>query len=159
MDADSNTSSSHDDGVFIYHMCQKKRWQTAVASGERFYFPPTFDVDGGFVHATQHPEQLLDIANHFYQNPKDEEWICLQLRPSVLLNDFGIRTVWEAPAPVGATASFTSTDESTEATPVTLFPHVYGGIPTLPSSGVVTSIYPMLRNADGKFLSIPGFVE
>ncbi len=152
-----------DDTVVIYHMCQKKLWEAAVANGDN-YIPPTFVEDGGFVHAAQHPEQLLQVANHFYQTKsKNIEWICLQLRPSVLLKEYGIRTVWESPAPVGTTPSFhkgePTTDGSSSNQDEPKFPHVYGGIPTSSSPTVVANIYPMIRNANGKFISIPGLLD
>ena len=37
-------------------------------------------------------------------------------------------------------------------------PHIFGGIPT-GVLGVVTSVYEMQRDAEGKFLSIYGFTD
>lgn len=43
----------------LYHMCQRVLWDEAKASGAA-YFPPTFDEDGGFTHATAVPSRLIE---------------------------------------------------------------------------------------------------
>lgn len=86
---------------------------------------------------------LLGVANHFYRSIGGE-WLCLEMTVDSLKAG-GIKTIFEAAAPVGGTAAMSTTE---------LFPHVYGGIPTLP--GVVTHEYPVSRSSDGTFHSIQG---
>jgi len=139
------------DGDVLYHMCQKSLWETAVDSGSA-YFPPTFEVDGGFTHATAVPKRLITTANHFYTSTKGD-WICLQLSRSAL-EKIGIRTKDEEALPVGSTSV---SGEWTESKWVC--PHIYGGLPTLSSLNVLTKTYDMIRNEEGKFLGISGLVE
>ncbi len=145
----SEASALEDD--VLYHMCQRSLWEEAVGTGSA-YFPPTFDADGGFTHATAVPKRLIDTANHFYTATKGD-WICLQLSRSAL-EKVGIKTKDEEALPVGSTAV---SDEWTEKKWVC--PHVYGGLPTIDSLNIVTKIYDMVRNDDGKFLSISGLVD
>lgn len=139
------------DKDILYHMCQKELWEEAV-NGKTAYFPPTFDADGGFTHATAVPQRLIDTANHFYTSTKGD-WICLQLSRSALEN-VGIKTKDEEALPVGAK---NVSDEWTEKKWVC--PHIYGGLPTISSLNVLTTTYDMVRDNDGNFLSIQGLVE
>jgi len=139
------------DSDVIFHMCQKKLWEEAVESGNA-YFPPTFEADGGFTHATSVPKRLIDTANHFYTDTIGD-WICLQLSRSALLK-IGIMTKDEEALPVGEKSA---SNEWTENQLV--FPHIYGGIPTMKGLNVLTKIYDMVRTENGKFLSITGLVE
>ncbi len=140
-----------DDGDVLYHMCQKSLWEKAVKGGTAYY-PPTFDADGGFTHATAVPKRLLDTANHFYTSTVGE-WICLQLSRSALEN-VGIKTKDEEALPVGEKKV---SNDWTEKKWVC--PHIYGGLPTIPSLNVLTKVYKMVRDDDGNFLSIKGLVE
>lgn len=135
----------------LYHMCQKSLWDSAVESGNA-YFPPTFEADGGFTHATAVPKRLIATANHFYTATKGD-WICLQLSRSTL-EKIGIKTKDEEALPVG---DKNVSDEWTEKKWVC--PHIYGGLPTMDCLNVCTKVYEMVRNEDGKFLSIKGLVE
>mmetsp|Transcript_46724 Transcript_46724/g.77337 ORF Transcript_46724/g.77337 Transcript_46724/m.77337 type:complete len:274 (+) Transcript_46724:20-841(+) len=103
----------------LYHMCQKGLWQSATSDGGA-YFPPTFDVDGGFTHATAVPARLIETANHFYQKVPGE-WICLQFTRSALRR-CGIIVKDEAALPVGEQAVSSTWSEW-------VCPHIYGGIP------------------------------
>ena len=132
----------------LYHMCQKKLWEKAVQSGEAYY-PPTFEADGYFTHATAVPLRLIDTANHFYTNTEGE-WICLQLSRSALAK-VGIVTKDEGGLPVGDKAVANDWIESRW-----ICPHIYGGLPTLESLGILTEVFPMVRDENGKFLSIAG---
>jgi len=132
----------------IYHMCKTTDWEAAVAS-RKAYFPPTFEADGFFTHATAVAERLIETANHFYTSSKGE-WMCLQLSRSAL-KDAGIITKFEEPAAVGKTES--------NAESSLICPHIYGGIPTIESLGVLTKTYQMLRNDDGEFLAITGLTD
>lgn len=139
--------STGDDGYpnIIYHMCETPRWQTALQAGEA-YFPPTFEKDGGFTHASTAANSLLDTANHFYQGSK-EDWICIELsRPA--LTKLGIVTRFEEAKPVGETAT-------AEHAKSVIYPHIFGGIPAY-VPGVVLNTLPMVRNSSGAFLSIKG---
>lgn len=83
MSCEAVVGEDRDEDV-LYHMCEKHRWEEAVKS-QAAYYPPTFQVDGFFTHATAVPQRLIHTANHFYQNSK-AEWICLQLSRSALKN-------------------------------------------------------------------------
>eukprot|EP01038_Epipyxis_sp_PR26KG_P010800 gene10800-14499_t len=125
----------------IYHMCNKSQFESIDQNG--LYFPPTFPQDG-FIHATEDPSSLLPVGTHFYKEDIGD-WICLKLNPQLLAGE----VIYEAPAPVGAIAAFDHAEKNNNQP---LFPHIYGGIPKL----AVMNIYPIVRNSDGIFLSIPG---
>lgn len=126
----------------LYHMCQRSAWEAAKRSGEA-YFPPTFEADGHYTHATSVAKRLITTANHFYTS-WEGEWICLELSRSKLLK-CGIVTKDEDPGPVGAQ------DVSQEWT-TWVCPHIYGGIP----ASVVEAELPMTRDEKGNFLTIEG---
>mmetsp|Transcript_4669 Transcript_4669/g.10522 ORF Transcript_4669/g.10522 Transcript_4669/m.10522 type:complete len:278 (+) Transcript_4669:92-925(+) len=133
---------SSDDDI-IYHMCEETRWMEAFKAA-RAYYPPTFEKDGGFAHATKKASLLLNVANHYYQSSKDD-WICVALSKSAL-EDIGIVTRFEEAKPVGETGVMDTTLS---------MPHIFGGIPArLP--GIVKRVYPIKRDETGKFLSIEG---
>ena len=142
-------------------MCSKVQWDGALES-QVAYYPPTFESDGNFTHATSDPRQLLAVANHYYTSSPDDDWICVELDAEALRERYGIVTKWESPLPVGDTGTPDRGEEEKEGR--ILFPHVYGGIPAhLP--GVVLNVYPMKRSEtpDGgnhrRFLCIPGIVD
>jgi mannose-6-phosphate isomerase-like protein (cupin superfamily) len=153
MDAEKEVASTimtgdNEDKDILYHMCEKPRWDEAVKS-QVAYFPTTFEEDGFFTHATAVPQRLMYTANHFYQSSK-AEWICLRLSRSALTN-VGIITKDEDGLPVGdAPAPDEIKDNHL------ICPHIYGGIPTLESLGILTKIHPMVRNEKGEFLYIAG---
>ena len=129
----------------LYHMCVKEDWEAAKTKGEAYY-PPTFEQDGNYTHATAVAERLIETANHFYQESVGD-WICLRMSRSALKR-CGIVTKEEPAMPVGETAvgdSWTGW----------VCPHVYGGIPI----SVVDAEFPMIRKplSSGKgseFISI-----
>lgn len=131
----------------LYHMCQEELWQEALDS-KTAYYPPTFQGDGYFTHATAVPQRLVDTANHFYTSSKGE-WICLQLSRQAL-TDIGIITKDEEGLPVGDTEASSQIKENKW-----VCPHIYGGIPTT-IDGVLVNTYKMERNEDGAFLNITG---
>ena len=126
----------------------KSLWEEAV-SNKTAYFPPTFEKDGMFTHATAVPQRLVTTANHFYTSTEGD-WICLQLSRSALLQ-IGIETVFEEAKPVGETGVG-------DAWTNWVCPHVYGGIPTT-IDGIVTATYKMKREPDGTFVSIVGLTD
>jgi len=130
----------------IYHMCEKSLWDASVAA-KKAYYPPTFEQDGYFIHATAVPSRLLLAANMFYKESKGD-WICLELSYSVLKDKCGIITKFEEAKPVGNTAPDADMGNW-------IYPHIFGGIPTH-IEGVVTNIFPMKRDEKGAFLSIEG---
>lgn len=132
----------------LYHMCQKSLWDAAVSSGCA-YFPPTFEADGGFTHATAVPARLVSTANHFYTKTLGE-WICLELSQSALTR-LGIVTRLEEPKAVGETQTDNEWNEWR-------CPHIFGGIPAQ-CAGVLRKTYPMKRNADGTFENIVGLTD
>jgi len=145
---DSSSSATNADmssDKLLYHMCQKSLWDAALASGKA-YFPPTFNADGNFTHATAVPARLIETANHFY-TAVPGDWICVELNQKAL-EHVGIFTLFEEPRPVGETAVGQTWSEWR-------CPHIFGGIPaSLP--GVVLRTYPMKRDDQGKFLCIEG---
>jgi mannose-6-phosphate isomerase-like protein (cupin superfamily)/uncharacterized protein (DUF952 family) len=143
--------NKYDDITTIYHMCRSSLYEQAKMT-KMAYFPATFVQDGYFTHATSIPSTLLSTANHFYlSTPIDDPWICLELNRNVLLEQCGIVTKFESPAPVGQI----ETNKNWNM----ICPHIYGGLP-LHVDGVVMNVYNMTRNIeDGKFVSIVGLVE
>lgn len=129
----------------LYHMCEKKLWDEAVEA-KKAYYPSTFEQDGNFTHATAVPIRLVETANHFYTSVKGD-WICVELSYSAL-KDLGIVTIFEEAMPVGQTG-VSSTFEKW------ICPHIYGGIPAH-IEGIVTKIFPMIRDDKGNYLSIEG---
>ena len=74
----------------LYHMCELRLWEAAKLKGEA-YFPPTFEVDGNYTHATGVPSRLIETANHFYQDVAGE-WVCLEMtRAAKSRQDSGAR--------------------------------------------------------------------
>ena len=131
----------------LYHMCQTSLWEDAVSS-KCAYFPPTFQQDGMFTHATAVPSRLIATANHFYKSTPGN-WICLQLSRN-RLKQIGIDTIFEHAKPVGETSVGDSWDW--------VCPHIYGGIPTT-IDGIVTRTFDMKREKDGTFVSIVGLTD
>lgn len=129
----------------LFHMCQKSLWEKAVES-KTPYFPPTFEVDGGYTHATAVPSRLIDTANHFYTSTEGD-WICVELDYSALTN-LGIIVRFEEAMPVGDTAVSNTWSKW-------VCPHIYAGLPGH-ISGIVSKIYAMKRDKEGNFLSIEG---
>jgi len=130
----------------LYHLIQKELWEKAKATGTTYY-PPTYEQDG-FTHATANPQFLVDVANHFYTKV-GTDWLCLKMTVDSLRTAGGVKTVFEAPAPVGTTPALDTNDYDGE-----LFPHIHGGIPA--KEGVVLAEYKVNRAEDGTFLGIEG---
>ena len=135
----------------IYHMCEKVLWEKALAD-KKAYYPPTFEQDGNFTHATGVPSRLLLAANHFYTSSQGD-WICVELSHSALKN-IGIVTKFEEAKAVGDTEALTDNSGSDGET-TWIYPHIFGGIPAH-IDGIVTNIFPMKRDENGTFLSIEG---
>ena len=110
------------------------------------YFPPTFEVDGLYTHATAVPSRLITTANHFYTGVKGD-WVCLRFTRTAL-RERGIVVRDEEAKPVG--------DQPVgEDWGDWVCPHVLGGLP--PSA--IDKEYPMARGADGEFLTIKGLTD
>jgi uncharacterized protein (DUF952 family)/mannose-6-phosphate isomerase-like protein (cupin superfamily) len=127
----------------LYHMCEKARWEAAHASGDA-YFPPTFDEDGGYTHATAVPSRLVTTANHFYRDSPGD-WVCVRVARSALRRA-GIAVRDEEALPVGDTPV-------SEGWAGWVCPHIFGGIPP----ALVTEVFPMVRDGPA-FLRIEGLV-
>lgn len=143
-----HSSAAATDDV-LYHMCQKFLWEAAQGTGDA-YFPPTFEQDGGFTHATAVPARLIDTANHFYTAPSTGDWICLELSKAALQR-VGIVTRFEEPKAVGGAETANEWNEWR-------CPHIFGGIPAQ-VPGVVKKTFPMTRDEAGNFLCIKGLTE
>ncbi len=123
----------------IYHLCTISDYKKA--QNEKVdYIPPTFEIDGKFIHATEDPNFLLFVGTYFYKQSVGD-WICLKLNPALVNGS----VVYEAAAPVGDIPAFAHDADKT-------FPHIYGSIP----SRSVIRIFPVIRGEDGSFLNIPG---
>ena len=122
------------DPELLYHMTTVALWKEAVEANTAYY-PPTFEADGLYTHATAVPSRLVATANHFYQDTEGD-WLCLEFTRSAL-KKCGIIVKDEQPLPVGDKPV---SDEWVQGN--WICPHVYGGIP--PS--VVVKTYPMIRN-------------
>jgi uncharacterized protein (DUF952 family)/mannose-6-phosphate isomerase-like protein (cupin superfamily) len=146
----SSTKVTSANTKIVYHMCQQSLWEKAVESGKA-YFPPTFQQDGFFTHATAVPARLLETANHFY-TATEGFWICLELSVE-RLQDIGIMTLFEEPKPVGD-----QTVSDNWQTNHMAFPHIYGGIP-VSVDGIVSKTFDMKRDAAGNFVSIVGLTD
>lgn len=143
---DMHTSSKAAAGVpppppsdTLYHMTTKRQWDECVACGDAYY-PPTFEVDGNYTHATAVATRLVTTANHFYQDVEGD-WVCLEFSRAAL-KKCGIIVKDEEPLPVGDKAIGAEWTEW-------VCPHVYGGIP--PS--VVFKENKMIRDGP-KFIGI-----
>lgn len=123
----------------LYHMTSKKLWEECVAL-DHAYYPPTFEFDGNYTHATAVASRLITTANHFYQDDEGD-WVCLEFSRTALKR-CGIIVKDEEPLPVGDKAIGEDWKEW-------VCPHVYGGIP--PS--VVHKVNPMIREGK-KFIGI-----
>lgn len=149
---DNATESKEGEATeIIYHMCEKALWEKALAA-KKAYYPPTFEQDGYFTHATGVPSRLLLAANHFYTSSQGD-WICVELSHSALQN-IGIVTKFEEAKAVGDTDALTESSDSSDDD-TWIYPHIFGGIPAH-IDGIVTNIFPMKRDEKGSFLSIEG---
>lgn len=129
----------------LYHMCEKVRWEAAASAGEA-YFPPTFEEDGFYTHATGVPARLIETANHFYTGVPGE-WVCLRMTRTALRR-CGIFVRDEQALPVG--------DQPVgEGWGDWVCPHIVGGLP--PS--VVEAVLPMERTPSGSFVRIQGLKD
>ena len=108
--------------AWIAHICDKNEWQAAERAGE--YRAASLE-DEGFIHCSR-PEQILDVANHFYAGAPDLVLLCID--PQLL--DAELR--WE------------TVDEE-------VFPHLYGPINLI----AVKSVRPFTPDVDGEFHHLP----
>eukprot|EP00227_Mantoniella_beaufortii_P001759 CAMPEP_0197616712 /NCGR_PEP_ID=MMETSP1326-20131121/60667_1 /TAXON_ID=1155430 /ORGANISM="Genus nov. species nov., Strain RCC2288" /LENGTH=290 /DNA_ID=CAMNT_0043185599 /DNA_START=61 /DNA_END=933 /DNA_ORIENTATION=- len=128
----------------LYHMCEKALWDKAVAVGDAYY-PPTYEADGFYTHATAVPSRLITTANHFY-TASVGDWVCLRLSRSALRRG-GIYVRDEEALPVG--------DQKVgDDWGSWICPHIIGGIPL----SAVNATFPMVRDGP-KFLHIAGIME
>ena len=129
----------------IYHMCDVDAFNTLTAAG-KLYYPPTYSQDG-FIHATEDPHSLIEVANYFYKTTPGK-WVCLSIDQSKLRS---AKVIYEKPLPVGNIEAFDhkSTGQSTPQ-----FPHIYGGLP----KDSVLRYYKIVRSEDGMFLRIDGLL-
>lgn len=131
---------------WLFHCARKSLWEAAKSAGQTYY-PPTYEQDGSFTHATADASKLVEVLNHFYRSDP-EEWVALRMTNASLATA-GVSVTFEETAPVGDTPAIDMGDQ--------LFPHIQGGIPTAP--GVVLQELPVKRAADGTYIDIPGMWE
>ena len=137
---DAVASSRYDKGTprLIYHAVQKSVWDAARATDEG-YLPSTYEQDG-FIRTTHDGELLVDVLNHFYQTV-DDSFLCLELDTDVLTSV------------VKMEARADTESVNTEGPGPTVFPRILG--PIEPMVCVLRQL-PVKRDADGRFLCIPG---
>ena len=113
------SSDTNDPEEVLFHMDQREVYESIAASGEA-YFPPTFEADGMFTHATAVATRIIKKANHLYTVTKGG-WICLHLRRFALHKLVNV-TNSEEPKPVGKTEVVETWNY--------VCPHILGGIAT-----------------------------
>ena len=128
--------------VPIYHMCCVSDYELAIEQGG-IYYSPTYHQDG-IIHATENPALLLQAGTHFYRSSVGN-WICLKIDA----NKLNAEVRYESPAAVG---NIKAVDYSENQTETPRFPHIYGPI----NVDAVIEQFPIVRDSDGSFLSIPG---
>ena len=94
------SSDTNDTEKVLFHVAQREVHKSVAASGEA-YFPPSFESDGMFTHATSVLTDIITTAKHFYTGTKGE-WIFPQLSRSAL-HKLDIITNIEELKPVGKT--------------------------------------------------------
>ena len=65
------SSDNHDPEEVLFHVDQRELYKSVAASGEA-YFPPTFEADGMFTHATAVLTHLITTVNHLYTGTKGD---------------------------------------------------------------------------------------
>jgi uncharacterized protein (DUF952 family) len=110
---------------YLVHICQRGDWETALVAGE--YRASSLDREG-FIHCSL-PEQVLEVANHFYREVSD----------LVLL--------WIDPQQVGPEIIFEHPPEASEE----LYPHIYGPL----NLDAILSVDPFPIQVDGFFQTLP----
>jgi hypothetical protein len=125
------------DVQFIYHLCQKAKWDEAV-NAKLPYFPPTYMKDGKFTRASIYKEDIVSVANMYYVETPGK-WIVLEI-DCPMLYSLGIPILVQvAPG-------------SILETPVKCL-QIFGGIST--SFPLVRRVYPVFRNrSNGEFLKL-----
>ena len=107
------------------HLCPAEVWN--AQRDVEAYFPEAYPQDG-FIHCTDGDEELIAVANRYYQaDPR--EFIVL----SIDLSANGEKWIYEDPGQI--------------------FPHIYG--PIAPAAVVDTR--PVLRESNGAFIGIGEF--
>lgn len=130
----------------IYHLCRKQDWDDCVQH-QKPYFPRTFLQDGKFTRASLYLEDIVDVANEYYQDstvsPSTEDWIVLEVDSQFLYYGLGIPIL----------AAIAPESKSNEIKCLQIF----GGLSTHPLTlkSLIKSEYPMKRRAvDGKFVGM-----
>lgn len=67
---------------WLFHVARKSLWE-AAKKNKNTYYPPTFEQDGKFTHATADPTKLISVLNHFYKSVKGD-YVCLQTSKEAL---------------------------------------------------------------------------
>ena len=69
----------------LYHMAPQPRWEKCVQEKAEDYTPESYAADG-FVHLTEDPQALIQVANHFYKSSQDP-WILMCLSAEKLTHE------------------------------------------------------------------------
>jgi uncharacterized protein (DUF952 family) len=118
----------------ILHIVPASYFNTQPA--DQPYLPEAFSKDG-FIHCTQQPEVMLNIANRFYKNVEGDVLVLV-----IDVDRVTSEVKWEAPAhPDGTPAQPGET---------VLFPHIYGPL----NRDAITHLRIAVRDSAGRFLSV-----
>merc|ERR1719285_1099243 len=131
----------------IYHLCLSDSWNKVKPMED--YRTKSLD-DEGFVHCTEHPNDLIRVANLFYKDIPGE-FVCLELDVDMIR----AKTVWEDPAHPKRHhdgMGFVGDKVDTKKLDVIKFPHVYGGI----RKSACIRLLKLARSKNGKFNKIIG---
>lgn len=112
----------------IYHITSTEAWQQAQKQGE--YKAISLETEG-FIHCSTQ-EQVIKIANAFYQGQSDLIVLCINL------DKLTTSVQWEKPAHI-------NTDNQPVVTSQEKFPHIYGAI----NLEAVTKIIPLITSENG----------
>lgn len=148
----------------IYHLCRKQDWETCRRddhNNHKPYFPRTFLQDGRFTRASLYLEDMVDVANEYYQDesvsPATEEWIVLEIDPQFLYYGLGIPILADVVAPESYKYQSNGGSNSKGGGAVIKCLQIFGGLSTHPLilTKLIKSVYPMKRRAvDGKFVGM-----
>ena len=116
--------------AIVLHLMPRDAWQR-LRPGEPIT-NPSLETEG-FIHCTDDPGVLLQVANAFYR-ASPGEFVVLH----VAVADLTSACIWEAPADInGSSESFAAS-----------FPHIYGPI----DREAVVGVEAVLRDANGVFV-------
>jgi uncharacterized protein (DUF952 family) len=115
-----------DNQAYVIHICTLNAWEAAQEENE--YHASSLETEG-FIHCSR-PEQLLWVANHFYQDVPDLVllWIDSHKLTVEIKYELGVKGSEER------------------------FPHIYGPV----NLDAIVAIYDFVPDSDRVYKEIPG---